>query len=253
MRTLVTDSYLSILVFYYRTLVFLGYLDQGRLRRCEALTESTGLSPYNRAAALCLPPWADDWTIEDADEVLALSNEHGFALWGAVGTIMRGWCLSTCGQGAEGMPLMLQGVATFRATGVKIPLPYHLTILADAYGMVGQPKEGLDRLAEAANLIEATQERWIEAEMHRVRGTLLLSMDERDAAEDSYGRALSVAQRQSARFFELRAGLSLARLWRDQGKRMEARNLLAPIYGAFTEGLDTPLLQDTKALLDGLA
>jgi predicted ATPase len=148
---------------------------------------------------------------------------------------------------------MLQGLASWRTAGNKFRSPAYLTALADAYGMAGQPREGLDRLAEAAILIETTQERSIESEMHRVRGTLLLSMDQRDAAEDSYRRALAVARRQRARFFELRAGMSLARLWRDQGKRNEAHDLLAPIYGWFTEGFDTPVLQDAKALLNQLA
>jgi predicted ATPase len=125
--------------------------------------------------------------------------------------------------------------------------------LAEVYGMAGQPDEGLDRLAEAANLVETTQERWAEAEMHRLRGTLLLAMNEHAAAENSYRHALAVAQRQSAKFWELRAATSLARLWRDQGKRTEARDLLAPIYGWFTEGFETPVLQDAKALLDQLA
>jgi predicted ATPase len=131
-------------------------------------------------------------------------------------------------------------------------VPFYLATLAEVYGMAGQPDEGLDRLAEAANLVEATQERWAEAEMHRLRGTLLLAVHDHVAAEDSYRRALTVAQRQSARFWELRASLDLARLWRDQGKRIEARDLLAPVYGWFTEGFDTPVLQDAKALLDQL-
>src|SRR5262252_4902631 len=98
-----------------------------------------------------------------------------------------------------------------------------------------------------------TQERWAEAEMHRLRGTLLLSMREHAAAEESYLHALAVARQQTARFWELRAATNLGRLWRDQGKRIEARDLLAPIYGWFTEGFDTPVLQDAKALLDQLA
>jgi predicted ATPase len=126
-------------------------------------------------------------------------------------------------------------------------------ILAEVYGMAAQPEQGLDRLAEAAKLIETTQERWIEAEIHRLRGTLFLSMHEQTEAEDSYRYALAVAQQQSAKFWELRAGLDLARLWCDQGKRNEARALLTPIYGWFTEGFDTPVLQDAKALLDELA
>jgi hypothetical protein len=143
-------------------------------------------------------------------------------------------------------------VATWRAAGTKLWLPHHLTILADAYGMAGQPEEGLDRFAEAAILIETTQERCIEPEMHRVRGKLL-AMNERNAAEDSYCRALAVVRQQSARLFELRAGMSLAQLWCDQGKRTEARDLLSLIYDRFTEGLDTPVLEDAKALLDELA
>jgi class 3 adenylate cyclase/tetratricopeptide (TPR) repeat protein len=250
----VADPYLTILLYDSRALLFLGYLDQARLRRCEGLIEARRLSPYNRAYALCSSPWPGDWTIEDADEALALSNEQGFTDWDVIGTIMRGWCLSTRGQGAEGVPLMLQGLAAGRAVGGnKLVFASLSAALADAYGMAGQPQEGLDRLAELAILVETTQVQWIEAEMHRVRGTLLLSTDERDAAEDSYCRALAVARRQSARFFELRAGISLARLWRDQRKRTEARDLLSPIYGWFTEGFDTPVLQDAKALLDELA
>jgi len=101
-------------------------------------------------------------------------------------------------------------------------------------------------------LVEATQERWAEAEMHRLRGTLFLSMSKHAEAENSYRQALSVAQRQSAKFWELRAATSMARLWRDQGKREEARELLAPVFAWFTEGFDTPVLKDTKAVLDRL-
>jgi predicted ATPase len=105
---------------------------------------------------------------------------------------------------------------------------------------------------EAAKLVETTQERWAEAEMHRLRGTLLLSMHQHSEAEDSYRQAIAVARRQSAKFWELRATVDLARLWHDQGKRTEARDLLAPIYGWFTEGFDTPILEDAKVLLDEL-
>ena len=119
--------------------------------------------------------------------------------------------------------------------------------------MTGQSDEGLKRLTEAAELIERTQERWPGAETHRLRGALLLSMNDHAAAEESYHQALTAARRQSAKFWELRAATSLARLWRDQGKRTEARDLLAPIYGWFTEDFDTPVLQDAKALLDQLA
>jgi predicted ATPase len=116
--------------------------------------------------------------------------------------------------------------------------------------MAGQPDEGVKRLSEAAEMIERTQERWPEAETHRVRGALLLSMDDHAAAEESYHQALAVARRQSAKFWELRAATSLAHLWRNQGKRTEARDLLVPIYGWFTEGFDTLVLKEAKTLLD---
>ena len=118
--------------------------------------------------------------------------------------------------------------------------------------MGAQPQAGLDQLAEAATMVETTQERWAEAEMHRLRGALLLSINEHASAADNYQHAIDVARWQSARLWELRAATSLARLLRDQGRRTEARDLLAPIYGWFTEGFDTPVLQDAKALLDEL-
>jgi predicted ATPase len=125
--------------------------------------------------------------------------------------------------------------------------------LAEIYGLAGQPEEGLKRCAEAIALLERTQERWAEAETYRMRGTLLLSMYDQVAAEDSFHKALAVAQRQSARFWELRTALDLARLWRDQGKRTEARALLTPVYSCFTEGLDTPVLKEARSLLEQLA
>ena len=125
-------------------------------------------------------------------------------------------------------------------------------VLAQLYGKAGQPEEGLNRLVEAAKFVETTQERWAEAEMHRLRGTLLLSMSKHAEAENSYRQALSVAQQQSAKFWELRAAMSMARLWRDQGKREEARELLAPVFAWFTEGFDTLDLKDAKMLLDQL-
>ena len=118
--------------------------------------------------------------------------------------------------------------------------------------MAAQPNEGLKRLAEAANLFQTTQERWAEAELHRLRGTLLLSLHKLAEAEQSYRKALTVARGQSAKFWEPRAATSLASLWRDQGKRTAARDLLAPVYGWFTEGFDTPVLKNARVLLDQL-
>ena len=119
--------------------------------------------------------------------------------------------------------------------------------------MLGQLVEGLNCLAEAAQIIETTEERHNEAELHRLRGNLLYAMGDRSAAEESYHQGLAVAKRQSAKLWELLGATSLARLWRDQGKRTDARDLVARVYGWFTEGFDTPVLQDAKALLDELA
>ena len=165
---------------------------------------------------------------------------------------MRGWCLGAMGQSAEAIALILKGLDNYRATGAVLVIPFFLMTLAEVYGMAAQADEGLKRLAEVANIVEATQERWADAEMHRLRGTLSLSMHQRAAAEDSFHQALAVARRQSAKFWELRAALDLARLWRDRGKREEARDLLAPVYGWFTEGFDTLDLKEAKALLDEL-
>ena len=130
----------------------------------------------------------------------------------------------------------------------------NLAWLAEACAVLGQRVEGLNCLAEAAQMIEATEERCGEANVHRLRGDLLNAMGDRTAAEQSYHQALAVAERQSTKFWELWAASSLARLWHDQGKHAEARALLAPIYGWFTQGFDTPVLQlqDAKVLLDQL-
>ena len=163
---------------------------------------------------------------------------------------MRGWCLSAMGQADEGIEQLLQGLATWRNTGVNLTTPFLLMTLAEVHGISGQPEQGLHRLTEAAQLVESTQERWAEAEMHRLRGTLLLTMNQHAAAEDSFRHALAVSKRQSAKLLELHATLDLARLWRNQGRRAEARDLLVPICNWFSEGVDTAILRDAQALLD---
>jgi class 3 adenylate cyclase/predicted ATPase len=255
------DIYVSALIYLSRALFCLGHLDQARLRRDEALAEARRLSPYNEIFAL-RHAWYGDWATEgvrsaqsmlrSADQISTISSDQGFPMFLGVGDIMRGWCLSSLGQAREGIPLLLQGLEKYAATGTKLVLPFYLTTLAEVYGRAAQPHEGLNRLGDAAKLIEMTQERWAEAEMHRVRGTLLLSIDERGGAEESYRQALTVARRQNAKFWELRAALELGRIWIDEGKIVEARGLLGPIYGWFTEGLDTPVLKEAKALLDEL-
>ena len=256
------DPYVGAMFHLSRTLLCLGHLDQARLRRDEALAEAQRLSPFMRTFAL-RQAWYGDWAIERAEaaqamlasakDVVAVSDEHGFRDSLAIGHIMSGWCLCALGQAVEGVPLLLEGLAVCRAGGRKLMIPFFLTTLAEAYALAGEPREGLDQLAEAAQLVETTHECWTEAEVYRLRGTLLLSMNRPGAAEQSYRRAIEVARRQSAKFWELRAALDLARLWRDQGKRNEARDVLLPIYGWFTEGSDAKDLREAKSLLAELA
>jgi class 3 adenylate cyclase/tetratricopeptide (TPR) repeat protein len=255
------DAYVVIRSFLSRTLYCLGYVDQARVWRDEALAEARRLPPYSLVCALGFG-WYGDWAIggvssaqtilQSANELLAVSSEHGFPLWSAIGNIMRGWCLGAMHPAAEGIPLLVQGITDASATGWRVDLAFAHVMLAEVYAMARQVKEGLNRLSEAAKLVEMTQERWAEAEVHRQRGTLLLAVQEHAEAEDSYCLALAVARRQSAKLWELRAASSLAHLWLDQGKCTEARDLLAPIYGWFTEGFDTPVLQDAKSLLEQL-
>jgi hypothetical protein len=146
-----------------------------RRQRADMIAGVTGgISPYNLVFALC-HAWYGDWAsegvesaptmLQSADKVLAISAEHGFPIWSAVGNVMRGWCLSAVGQAAESIPLVLKGIADLSATGCNILQPFFLMVLAEVYGTVGQPEEGLNRLVEAAQLVATTQECWAEAEM----------------------------------------------------------------------------------------
>ena len=161
------------------------------------------------------------------------------------------------------MAQMRQGLAAYRATGSEVTLPYWLTLLAEAHGHMGQREEGLTLLAEALAAAHRTGERWCEAELYRLKGKLTLQstvqgttstvQSPKAEAEGCFQKAIEIARRQQAKSLELRAAMSLSRLWQQQGKRTEARDLLAPVYGWFTEGFDTADLQEAKALLDELS
>jgi predicted ATPase len=191
---------------------------------------------------------------EQAEAALALATEQGFPLWVAAGTILRGWALAMQGQGEAGMAQVRQGIAAFRATGTAQIGPYFCTVLADVADHLGRTEDGLQALAKAHTLVEQKEERFWEAELCRLRGILLLKHRGTSPAEAEtwLQRALDVARRQEAKSLELRAAMSLARLWQQHGKRADAHALLAPIYGWFTEGFDTADLQEAKALLDAL-
>jgi predicted ATPase len=146
-------------------------------------------------------------------------------------------------------------VLAISVTGAEVYRPYYLSLLAQAYAYVEQIEDGLNTLDEALTLAEKHDERWCEAELHRLQGQLLLqqSPDNATEAETYFHQAIAIAQNQSAKSWELRAATSLAQLWHSQGKRQEAYDLLAPVYSWFTEGFDTADLKDAKALLDELA
>ena len=168
---------------------------------------------------------------------------------------MRGWALAVQGQGAEGIAQIHQGMVAFRAAGAELGRPRDLALLAEACGEAGQTEEGLTVLVEALAVVDKTGERYWEAELYRLKGKLLLALlaEQYTEAATCFHQALDIAPHQQAKSLELRAATSLSRLWQQQGKRVEARELLAPIYGWFTEGFDTANLQEAKALLDELS
>jgi predicted ATPase len=243
------------------TLWLLGYPAQALARVHEALTLAHELAhAFSLAFARCWVATVSQLCRDvpavhaHAEAAVTRATEQGFPLWIAHGTPVRGWALALQGQGEEGMAQVRQGIAAWRATGAVLHLPYFSTLLADVCGHRGHTAEGLQALADADTVIEQYEERWWEAEVCRLRGVLLLwqAVSQPEEAEACFHRALEVARRQQAKSLELRAAMSLARLWQQQGKRAAAYDLLAPIYGWFTEGFDTADLREAKALLEAL-
>jgi predicted ATPase/class 3 adenylate cyclase len=245
-----------------RTLWLLGYPAQAPARVHEALTLAQALAhPYSLAYAQCLAAMVAQFrrdvpaVHEQAEATVTLATAQGFPQWAHQGTSLRGWALAMQGQGEEGLAQIRQGIAAWRATGGAVIVPYLCTLLADVCDHLGYPEDGLQALAEAHTLVEQQEERWWEAEVCRLRGVLLLRqpVPPQAEAEACFQRALDVARLQEAKSLELRAAMSLSRLWQQQGKRAEAYELLAPVYGWFTEGFDTADLQEAKALLEELS
>jgi predicted ATPase len=190
---------------------------------------------------------------ERADQLVALATEQGFPAWRALGTIFRAWADVKNGDVAEGISLLRSGLSPYRATGAEVWMPHSIALLARAYEIAGQIEEALIQLDDALRILERTGVRYLAAELYRHKGQLLLRQGHTEAAEEFYRKALSIAREQEAKLWELRAAASLARLRRDQGRAVEGCDLLAPVYGWFTEGFDTADLKEAKALLDELA
>jgi predicted ATPase len=172
-----------------------------------------------------------------------------------VGTAVHGWALAIQGHGTQGLAQMQQGLAAWRAMGIEQSRPYCYAYLAAIYGMVGQPEAGLQVLAEALATVRMTGEDLFESELYRLQGELLLQQASPDAqqAATCFQQALAIARHQQAKSLELRAAMSLARLWQQQDQRAAAYDLLAPVYNWFIEGFDTADLQEAKALLEALS
>jgi class 3 adenylate cyclase/tetratricopeptide (TPR) repeat protein len=254
-ESLHTDQYPISLALLALTLVHLGYIDQARLRMREALSEVRGHA-HTLANVLNLVNWIHWLTrspelLRHAEELQTVSTNEHFPLWLGYAFAYRGRSL-TSSQAAEGFALLSQGLVAVRATGAVVQTPLLLMWQAEAHSILGRPGEGLQCLVEAAQIVETTGERCSETELLRSHGDLLIANGDGDAAERHYRQAIAVAERQSAKLLQLRASTSLSRLWRDQGKRVEARDLLGPIYNWFTEGFDAPDLKDAKTLLEQL-
>jgi class 3 adenylate cyclase/predicted ATPase len=189
------------------------------------------------------------------DELVTLADEKSAEGWKGFGISLQGCVLALTGKAADAVHRITSGLADFRSIGVAVLAPLHVSYLAAAHADLGHFDEAWRCMRKAMSMMETSKERWFEAEVNRIAGAIALKSQEPDAAkaETYFERALSVARQQQAKSWELRAAMSMARLWRDQGKRSEARDLLAPVYNWFTEGFDTLDLKEAKALLDELA
>jgi predicted ATPase len=237
----------------------LGFPDQALARSSGAIAEARRLAHLPSLAAsltygaILHSLDGDNAALgERVDQLIAVGTEQSFANYRAHGTIFRGWAKVKNGDVAEGMSLLRSGSAAYRATGAETWMPLFIALLARACEIAGQIEEGLTLLDDALQVVDTTGVRWLAAELYRHKGQMLLRQGHSDAAEEQYRKALSIAEEQGAKLWELRSAVSLARLRRDQGHHAEARDLLAPVYGRFTEGFDMPDLREAKALLEVL-
>jgi adenylate cyclase len=244
------------------TLWLLGYPDQALTQSDAALALAQQLAhafslDFALLAAAMLHQLRREVraTHARAEAAIGLATEQGFPYWRTHGAILCGWAWALQGQPHAGIEQMQQGLRAYGATGAEVLRPYFLALLAEAHYVSGQPEAGLMVLTEALALVDTTGERWYAPELYRLKGVLLLQQSSDHQAETAscFRHALDLACNQQAKSCELRAATSLARLWQRQGKRAEAYQLLADIYGWFTEGFDTADLQEAKALLGALA
>jgi predicted ATPase len=258
------DPVVHGLIAWARNLWYLGYPDQAARQIQDALTLARNLShPYSLALALALA--AEIYQCrrqaqiagEFAEAAIMLSTEQGFPFWLAWGDIMRGWALAEQGHAVEGIDQIHRGLSACLATGAELARPYQLSLLAQAYTKAGQASAAMATLTEALETANRTGERYCLAELHRLRGELLLARtsgqsgepSSNEEAEACFLEAISISSKQGARSLELRAMSSIARLRRDSGKPEAARQMLSATLCSFQEGFDTTDLLEAKALL----
>jgi len=246
--------------FLGNVLFCLGYPDHALARVCAAITEARRLAhPATLATALGFGARVISFSGSSAvvgewvDEMIAITAGRALAQWNAGTTIFSGWYRVQNGEVVEGISLLRRGLTAYRAPGTEMFIPHLISLLASACDIAGQIEEAQNLLDEALQIVDRAGERWFEAELNRLKGQLLLRRGHSDAAEELYCKALSIAREQEAKMWELRASAGLARLRRDQDRRAEAHDLLAPIYAWFTEGFGTQDLKEAKALLDELS
>ncbi|WOH67988.1 adenylate/guanylate cyclase domain-containing protein [Bradyrhizobium sp. BWA-3-5] len=240
------------------TLFALGYPEQARTRSRDALDSARELAHLNTLAyALLFACFFEQYrraspeAKDRAEKLIELATEQNFPHFLAAATVIRGWALTEAGELETGLAQLRQGLPAWLATGAGLYEPYFLGLQAEVLGRSGAVEEGLDLIAKALERVEETGERWFAAELLRIMGELMLRLPKPDpiAAEARFRHAAATARQQSAKLWELRAATCLARLWREQGRRGEAHDLLGPLYNQFTEGFETPDLQGARAIL----
>jgi predicted ATPase len=243
----------------------LGYPDQALARCDEVLKLARGRAqPLGMASTL---GWVTKVyqlcrdvrrTRDSGETTMALSHEHGFQMWSAMGRILHAWAMVMQGREDDGIGEMRRGLADWQHINLEIIRPYWLALLAEAHGKVGQAEEGLSLVTEGLALADKTEEHSQKPELFRIKGDLMLQESglqglQLEQAEACFQKAIEIARRQHAKSLELRATMSLARLLSNQGRRDEARAMLADIYNWFTEGFGTADLKEAKTLLDELS
>jgi predicted ATPase len=253
------DPYVNAQAVLGSVLFCLGYPDQALAQSNAAIAEARRRAHQPSLAvtlafdARLLLLVGDNAALgERAAQLIAVSTEQSFAYWRALGTIYGGWVKINYGEVDEGIFLLRSGSAAYRATGAAAWAPFHLGLLARACEIAGQVEEAVNLLDDALQIVERTGERWFEAELNRQKGELLQRQVQSECAAEQYRNARRIAEGQRAKLWELRAAVSLARLRSNQGCHAEARDLLTPVYGWFTEGFDTQDLKEAKALLEAL-